>query len=390
MTTPGPAGAARPADAVRAPVLVLSYWNLNRVAFGGGRRIEALLKLLDDRVLLCQPAPPHPRWPTVPFRFDLGRRKIGFNWGIFNFFLPGASNAVRRAIRERKPALVVLTSIWAWAPLRPLRDRPPIVLDAHDVLAAAIAERFGGGHPFARCVAAWERRAVHATDLVIACSDADARAFRARYRLGPDRVVVVPNGADLPERTGGEIDPSVAARLAGADVVLLFMGKLDYQPNVAALRFLFDELMPALERAAPGRFRLLVVGGPRPPVEAPPGVVMAGRVPDVGPYLERADLCLAPIFTGSGTRLKILEYLAAGRPVVATAKGAEGLDVETGRHLWIAEAGRFAEAILELASNAGRCRAMGQEGRELVRRLYSWDAIRQRWRAALARWLEPA
>lgn len=372
-------------------VLVLSYWNLNHAAFGGARRIEALMRLLGDRALLCQPAPPHPSWPSAVFRPDLGRRKIGVNWGMFNFFLPAAAAKVRSLVLERRPRLVVLTSIWAWAPLRALPAPPPAVLDAHDVLADAVAGRFGPRHPFTRCVAAWERRVVGHVARVIACSERDAAGFCAHYGLPPDRIAVVPNGAEMDHTARARrfaIAPDIASALGGAPFVLFFMGKLDYQPNAAALRFLTDEVMPALERAAPGRFRLLVTGGP-PPRRPPAGpVLFAGRVPDVAPYLDRADLCLAPIFSGSGTRLKILEYMAAAKAVVATPKAAEGIEAETERHLVLAEPAKFAQTILRLADDPARREALGRAGRELVRRLYSWDAIRERWRAALAPWLD--
>ncbi len=371
--------------------LVLSYWNLNRVAFGGGRRIEALLDLLGPRAVLVQPAPAHPDRSCRVFRPDLGRRKIGINWGLFNFWFPGAAAAVRKAVRELQPAVVVLTSVWAWAPLRTMRPRPPAVLDAHDVLAAAIEERYGPRHPFARMVAAWEGTVVRGVDMVVACSEKDAEGFRRRYGVAPDKVDVVPNGADLDfdqRAHASVIEPAVERELAGAEHVLLFMGKLDYQPNRTALRFLADDVLPRLESSG-GRWRLLVLGGPIPAGPWPTSFVFAGRVPDVAPYLKRANVCVAPIFSGSGTRLKILEYLAAGRPVVATPKAAEGLAVEHGRHLLLADGTAFAEALVRLARDRGYAEALAQAGRELVATRYSWDASRQRWRQLLARWLEP-
>ncbi|MCX7818950.1 MAG: glycosyltransferase family 4 protein [Kiritimatiellae bacterium] len=371
--------------------LVLSYWNLNRVAFGGGRRIEALLDLLGSRAVLVQPAPAHPTRCCRVFRPDLGRRKLGVNWGLFNFFLPPAAATVRRTIREVQPAVVVLTSVWAWAPLRGLGHRPPTVLDAHDVLAAAIAERFGPRHPFTRLVGAWEGAVVRAVDHLIVCSDADAAGMCARYGVAKDRVSVVPNGTDLDldqRAREAPLDAHVLRRLADAGRVLLFMGKLDYQPNREALRFLADVVLPALDAAAPGRWRLLVVGGPVPSGRWPAAVVFTGRVPEVAPYLVRADVCVAPIFSGSGTRLKILEAMAAGRPVVATPKAAEGLTAENGRHLLIAEATDFAAAVLRLGEDAELAARIGQSGRELVRAQYSWDASRARWRSVLQRWME--
>ena len=372
----------------RRPVLVLSYWNLNQAAFGGARRIEALLRLLGDRVVLCQPAPAHPVLDGAAFTPDLGRRKRGINWGMFNFFLPGPAALARRLLRERKPALVVATSIWAFAPFRGLDDSIPVVLDAHDVNAAVLGQRFGPRHPFTRLVEAWERRVARRVRHIFACSEIDRDLFLTRYNLPPDRVSVVPNGTEIGGAAPGPIDPAVEARLEGARTVLLFMGKLDYQPNAEALRFLADTVMPALERARPGDFRLLVVGGPVPAGRFPDSFVFTGRVPEVPPYLARADLCLAPLFSGGGTRLKILEYMGAAKPVVATPKAAEGLDAVSGRDCALAEPGDFAAAVLRLADDPAAAASLGQGGLARVRESFSWDASRARWARVLGAYLD--
>ena len=378
------------ADAGQA-VVVLSYWNLNHPSFGGARRIQALLERLGNRVAVCQPAPPHPRLPTWAYRPDLGRRKFGINWGMFNFIVPTTAALVRRELRRQPPALIVATSIWAYAPLRNLANRPPVVLDAHDVLGNAIAERHGERHLFTRWVRAWERRTVRAVDHVFACSEIDRRQFIERYGVAEDRVTTVPNGVDLeiwqaPPAAG--IDPGIETALKGAQV-LFFMGKLDYQPNREALEFLAKRLMPELERRNPGRFRLLVCGGPAPAVSPHPAMRFAGKVPDVVPYVRRADICLAPIFTGSGTRLKILEYMAAGKPVVATPKGAEGIAGVSGEHFMLAEADDFAEAIERLAADASAARRLGEAGRQRVAERYDWRVVGAGWQRVLSRWGVP-
>lgn len=372
-------------------VAVLSYWNLNLPAFGGARRIQALLDVLGERAILCQPAPPHPRLPSWCYGPDLGRRKRGINWGMFNFLVPSTAVRVRSWMRGHRPALIVATSIWAYAPLRNRKNRPPVVLDAHDVLGNAIAERYGERHLFTRWVRSWERRTVRAVDHVFACSEIDRRQFIERYGVAADRVTTVPNGVDLdvwqaPPNAG--IDPGSEAALQGAQV-LFFMGKLDYQPNREALEFLAKRLLPELERRNPGRFRLLVCGGPAPAVSPHPAMRFAGKVPDVVPYVRRADICLAPIFTGSGTRLKILEYMAAGKPVVATPKGAEGIAGVSGEHFVLAEADAFADAIERLAADASAARRVGEAGRQRVAERYDWRVVGAGWRQVLSRWGVP-
>ena len=372
-----------------ARVLALSYWNLNDPAFGGGIRIMALLQALGPRATLCQPRPAHPTITSEPFPHDWGRRKRGgINWGMFNAFIPANRRAIRRAIRKIQPALIVHTSMWTHAATRGMNGLPPMVLDAHDVNAMAIAERYGNRHWITRMVQRWERETVRAMQHVFACSPNDQENFIRLYGLAPDRVTVVPNGVFVDEPRGDAAAlPMETERAIGGRRPLLFLGKLDYQPNREALDFLSDRVLPALERAAPGRFCVVVVGGPVPAASFHPAMIFAGRVPSVDPWIQRAAMCLAPIFSGSGTRLKILEYMAAGKPVIATPKGAEGIEAQHGRDLWLAEPESFADAILHLERDPQLARHCAEAGRDLVFRKYSWKASQALWTGVMGQWL---
>lgn len=373
--------------------IVLSYWDLCEAASGGSRRVHALMNALAPHPVLVQPRAHHPTVPTVPYPRDLGRRKRGINWGIFNFYLPSTRRIARGLLSHQHPALAVMTSIWNEPALR-RHPTIPVVLDAHDVNAVAIAERFGPTHPFTRLVESQERRAVERAHHVFACSEGDRQAFLARYELPEDRVSVVPNGVDVAAFDAvnpDEPDPEWTAA-AGGGQVLLFMGKLDYQPNQAALDFLSDTLLPDLEARSPGLFRLVVCGGPLPAGRFHPAIHFAGRLPTarLQRWIKRADLCLAPVFTGSGTRLKILEYLAARRPVVSTPKGAEGLPCRSGRELLLADPDHFTEAVWELAGNPNQAAALGQAGHRFVTERFDWaTSIQPRWRAVTDPWLKP-
>lgn len=374
-------------------VFVISYWNLNAPSFGGARRIQAILDLLGDRTTLCQPAPRHPTLDSWVFQPDLGRRKVGINWGMFNFLIPWTAIRLRRLVSRRRPALIVATSIWAYLPLRRMRHLPPVVLDAHDVIVNAIEERFGSAHPFTKLVCFWERHVVRRVDHVFACSELDREQFIARYDIPPERISTVPNGVDMagwntPFPSAGDpdphIDPAIETALKNA-TVLFFMGKLDYQPNREALRFFEERLMPELERDGKSTFRLLVCGGPAPAVSPHPAMIFAGRVPDVAPYVRRADICLAPIFTGSGTRLKILEYMAAAKPVVSTPKGAEGINGISNENMVCVGAENFTRAIQTLAADPETARRMGVAGYQLVKEGYDWNRLQSGWERVFCR-----
>jgi glycosyltransferase involved in cell wall biosynthesis len=347
----------------------------------------ALLDEIGPSALLVQPHAVHPRCRTICFRPDLGVRKVGINWGIFNFFWPTTVHRVRKTLRRRNPALVIMTSIWDYHALSGYCD-VPVVLDAHNVDAVVMAEQFGRHHPFTAMVRSWERRVVRRVDHLFACSDHDQVLFREMYGIPEQNITVVPNAVDikhfsLPRQA---VAPDIAAALNNR-TVLFFMGKLDYQPNREALRFMCEKLLPALEQVAPDRFKLLVCGRPVPPAIQHPALVYAGHVNDLRPYIHRADLCLAPLFSGSGTRFKIIEYLACRKPVISTAKGAEGLGCTHGEHLYLAEKEAFADAVLHLAEHPEDAAALGERGYERARERFDWSAVKPLWRDEMNRLL---
>lgn len=367
-------------------ILATSFYPVHNAATGGKRRVDALLRALQPDVALLQPAPAHPDFPGQGYPVDFGRRKRGINWGMFNLYWPANRRIARRMAAGEEPAVLLATSIWCHDAFAGLGI--PRVLDAQNVDGRAIAERFGPAHPFTRLVRATERRVVRESELVFCCSDIDAELFGRDYGVPAGKLRVAPNGVRPPPP--GVRDPAaerMAAELAGK-FILFFMGKLDYAPNVEALGFIANALLPELERRMPGRFACLVTGGPRlPDGIRHPLLHYAGQVPEVAPWIGIADLCLAPVFSGSGTRLKVLECLAAGKPVVATAKAAEGLAVENGRELCLAEKPEFAEAVLRLEQDPAGAQAMAERGLRLVQSAYSWDRTAETWRNGLAPFL---
>ena len=362
-------------------VLVLSYKNLNQETSGGIKRVNALLRSLGERVVLVQPGPAHSQYETWSLPWDWGQRKLGINWGIFNYYWPANMQVVRQVLAKYEFSAAVLTAIGCYHALR--GSQLPLFLDLHDVNALAIGERFGAGHVFSQLVQRWEGQAVRAARHIFVCSDNDCATLRSMYGLAVDGVSVVPNGVDLGGATG-RLPAHLAAELAGK-LVLFFMGKLDYQPNRVALDFMAAEVVPALDRLMAGRYKILVCGGPRLQRSYPEAMLLTGMLSkeELAGCLARADICLAPLFSGSGTRLKILEYWAAGKPVVTTAKGAEGLAYTAGQDLLLAERSEFAQRIVALAADAPFMKKLGAAGYELVQRKYDWQAIMPLWQRVI-------
>lgn len=186
---------------------------------------------------------------------------------------------------------------------------------------------------------------------------------------------VVPNGVDLDTYRPG----AVASVSNAHPPTLVFVGSMDYPPNVEAMRFYFDEVHPRVFAEVPS-VRVVVVG--REPVAevrahaSRPNVLVTGRVPDVRPYLASATAVICPVRIGEGTRLKILEALAMGKAVISTTVGCEGLELIPEREILVADAPTdFARATVRAVRDGELRRRLGEAGRTAVTARYGWDAI---------------
>ena len=210
-------------------------------------------------------------------------------------------------------------------------------------------------------------------DRLIVMSEADRRALEPAGDSG--RIVVVPNGVDT--------DAYRPEPLHGGGRRLLFVGSPGHPPNVEAAAWIVTELWPIIRDRRPDATLTLLnmdVPAVRRLSAGAPDVEITGPVTDVVPYYRRADLCLAPIRSGSGTRLKILEAMALGVPVVSTSVGAEGLDVTPNVDITIADtANGFASLVVELLQDAGRRAAIAAAARHTVVERYDWNRIAERW-----------
>ena len=214
----------------------------------------------------------------------------------------------------------------------------------------------------------FQRSVAAEVDRVILCSDDDVR------RSGLSNAVAVPNTYGRPER-------SLGRREVGTPPTILFQGSLHYGPNIDGVDWLIDDVAPRLWEQLPGA-QIRLVGTTSPGVEKrhrPPDVVVAGRVPDIEPELARADVAVVPLRIGSGTRLKILESFAHRIPVVSTTIGADGLDVEDGVHLLLADGPEdFARACRRLIEDRALARRLVDAAERRFLERYEWSNTRHR------------
>ncbi len=226
-----------------------------------------------------------------------------------------------------------------------------------------------------------ERRLFASAAMVAVASEQDA--VRARAIAPGARVEVHRSGVDLEffEWT----DHS-----AGAGARLVMTGTLGYPPNLDAALWTHDALLPAIRAALPHAV-VSLVGHSAPEQltrlhDPAAGFTVVGQVPDVRPYLADSDIFLIPLRAGSGTRLKAVEALAAGIPIVSTALGVEGLGlVERGLVLLAERPDEFAAAVARLVGDEELRRKLSLEGRAYVEREFDWRRIGDGWVAALER-----
>jgi sugar transferase (PEP-CTERM/EpsH1 system associated) len=219
----------------------------------------------------------------------------------------------------------------------------------------------------------YEAQVCRRADRVLAVSEADAAALR-KLVAGLD-VTVVPNGVDTRAYRPGTSRPKSQT----PNNVLVFTGTMDFRPNVDAVLWFARRVLPRVAaQVAEAHF---FVVGQRPHrrldgLRADPAVTLTGWVEDVRPYIAQATVYIAPLRIGGGTRLKLLEAMAMGKPMVATRLGAEGYPVTHGRELLLADtAADFAAAVVALLRAPERRAELGRAARAFVEQRYDWRAI---------------
>lgn len=185
------------------------------------------------------------------------------------------------------------------------------------------------------------------------------------------KVHVVPNGAD-----GADLS---RPRVIEAPPRLIYSGAVTYAPNLEAVVWALNQVLPRVRAARPD-VQLWVTGDTGSvPLDRLPhrdSVHFTGRLADVGATIGGSAVCVVPLLVGGGTRLKVLEALALGTPVVSTSKGVEGLDITDGVQALVADTpDAFAAAILKVLDDPGLATRLSAGGRALIAGSYTWDAI---------------
>lgn len=227
----------------------------------------------------------------------------------------------------------------------------------------------------------YEREVCRSARHVIAVSREDAAQMREMFGLS--QVSSIPTGVDVESFTPAH-NPTEASARSG----LVFVGSMDWLPNIDGMRWFGADVLPLIRRRRPDCSLVIVGREPSREMQAlaerDPLIQVTGTVPDVRPDLWKSAVSIVPLRIGGGTRMKIYEAMAARVAVVSTTVGAEGLDVNPPRDIRIADtADDFAAQCLELLDNEGARNGQADAAWKLVAENFGWDSIAKQFESIL-------
>lgn len=274
---------------------------------------------------------------------------------------------------------VIICDFMAAAGVIPWNSRTPKVLFTHNVEAMIWRRHYEVATNRVwkaislrewRKMEAAELRYLNLADHVLTVSETDRDAFAAF--LPPAKITVIPTGVDVEYFRPIAVDETPNS--------LVFTGSMDWLPNEDGILYFAEAILPLIRRQCPD-VSLEVVG--RSPsrklqalAEADKSIRLTGWVEDIRPFLARGSICIVPLRIGGGTRLKIFEAMAMGKATISTSVGAEGLPVQSGENIILADStADFANFVLSLLGDAQERRRLGHAARTLVQEKYSWTKV---------------
>jgi sugar transferase (PEP-CTERM/EpsH1 system associated) len=299
---------------------------------------------------------------------------------------PKLHDWVRWTLANRPISAVVAYSAQMAHFVPTLRPNVRFVMDFVDLDSAkyvAYGEQQGGPMGWVnrregRVLLEFEKKVAARADVCTFVSEAEADLFRAASGLGTNKVRALENGVALDYFDPVANFQPLPPEDRGQGPLIVFTGQMDYRPNIEAVQSFVQDSLPAI-RAVHADVRFAIVGrNPTPAVEAlgeQPGIVVTGGVLDVRGWLAAADVVVAPLRIARGIQNKVLEAMAMGRAVVASAQAAEGIDARADEHLLIAaDAIEEAAMVLSLLADPARARVLGTAARARMVERYDWAA----------------
>lgn len=282
---------------------------------------------------------------------------------------------LRKLLFKRKYDVVLLENLNTLNAAKLIRRLSPgtkILFDAHNVDSELAAETMQGhqNESMVNRIRERESSLYKYADAFIACSNKDKDTL---LKMNDQKIRggVVPNGVTIHNGFPIKDDKSCS---------LIFCGSLHYPPNAEAMLWFYHDIWPLLVKQLPQLTLTIITDQVLPPqlenLTDDKSIYISGQVPDVKTFYNKATVAIVPLKSGSGTRLKILEAMSLGVPVVSTSKGAEGLDYTNDRHLIVSDDARgFSEQLISLLNNKTKQAEIIGQALLLVNHKYNWDAI---------------
>lgn len=223
-----------------------------------------------------------------------------------------------------------------------------------------------------RKIIKWEQHYWNVCDTLIVMSQEDKNYIVAQ-NIPTNKIEVVANGVDSQWF-------SQIPKKAHKHPTVLSVGTFKWLPNVEAVEYLVKKVWPLIKERIPTAKLLIVGNAPTKQVlayqETDPSITVAGKVPDIRDAFAQSDVLVAPVFSGKGTRYKVLEAMASQTPIVATTTAVEGLPVQHGVEVMTSDdAAAMAEHTIELLQNKALRLKLAKKGREFVEKHYDWSLI---------------
>ncbi|MFC6733948.1 glycosyltransferase family 4 protein [Haladaptatus sp. DYSN1] len=294
-----------------------------------------------------------------------------YSWlrGIYQTH-PWLYRAVHEQINSFEPDVIIVEMPFL-VPLASMASHGrdiPLVLTEHNV-QFKITERLD--IPGTRALRWFESAVGNRVDYVLTVSETD-RETLDKHILTP--ILVSPNGVDTTKYSpkNEPIDQELLEQDRTDEPLFVYHGSLGNAQNSEAIDLLVDRIFPTIRKKYPNA-QLMLIGSDPPNIEQE-GVFTTGLVDDLPSYIASADVALVPLLSGSGTKLKILEYMASGVPVVTTSIGAEGLPIEDGTHAYIEDNWEdFVKKAEKLVGSRGLYKRLASNARTLVENKFSWE-----------------
>jgi glycosyltransferase involved in cell wall biosynthesis len=388
-------------------ILFLSTWFPYPLSQGSKIRAYHLLRALSERhqiaLLSFQDDPVAPEWrdhlkkfcshieviPRNPFATTQGKRIRG--WfslkpsSVVATYSPEMAERVLEIASDWHPdRIVALTFVTAPYALlaKSVAGNAVRVVDVDNLMAPMLRSAYQSARGTilrARNLLAWrkfyrfERQLFSGFDLCLAVTEQDRQQLDKLLKGRVKQIGVVANGVDTVHNQPANISPE--------SNTLVYNGALTYSANYEAMEHFLSHILPLVTAEVPNvclRITGKTEGVALDRLCMNKNVQLTGYLEDIRPTITSSWACVVPLLTGGGTRLKILESMALGTPVISTSKGAEGLDAIDGRHLLIADTpGRFAEQTIRLLRDAELRSRLALNARQLVASQFDWGIIRR-------------